>query len=145
MIWSITKGLSSKKEYNEEGPISRSALHYWGERGDSNPHGFTRQILSLVRLPIPPLSHVFFFNSFPAFPRRRLLHCRENGRDCLHLLHIRTPDRLLLFRFHPRCSLLHHAVHPLESHRHMLRRGVKVLLRCPEVLVPGDQLNGRSV
>ena len=28
-----------------------------GERGDSNPHGFTRQILSLVRLPIPPLSH----------------------------------------------------------------------------------------
>ena len=30
----------------------------WCERGDSNPHGFTRQILSLVRLPIPPLSHV---------------------------------------------------------------------------------------
>src|SRR5207342_2608237 len=29
----------------------------WCERGDSNPHGFTRQILSLVRLPIPPLSH----------------------------------------------------------------------------------------
>jgi hypothetical protein len=28
----------------------------WCERGDSNPHGFTRQILSLVRLPIPPLS-----------------------------------------------------------------------------------------
>jgi hypothetical protein len=31
----------------------------WCERGDSNPHGFTRQILSLVRLPIPPLSHTF--------------------------------------------------------------------------------------
>jgi hypothetical protein len=30
---------------------------FWCERGDSNPHGFTRQILSLVRLPIPPLSH----------------------------------------------------------------------------------------
>ena len=30
----------------------------WCERGDSNPHGFTRQILSLVRLPIPPLSRV---------------------------------------------------------------------------------------
>jgi hypothetical protein len=30
----------------------------WCERGDSNPHGFTRQILSLVRLPIPPLSHM---------------------------------------------------------------------------------------
>jgi hypothetical protein len=28
----------------------------WCERGDSNPHGFPRQILSLVRLPIPPLS-----------------------------------------------------------------------------------------
>jgi hypothetical protein len=31
-------------------------LCIWCERGDSNPHGFTRQILSLVRLPIPPLS-----------------------------------------------------------------------------------------
>jgi hypothetical protein len=30
----------------------------WCERGDSNPHGFTRQILSLVRLPIPPLSQL---------------------------------------------------------------------------------------
>ena len=29
----------------------------WCERGESNPHGFPRQILSLVRLPIPPLSH----------------------------------------------------------------------------------------
>ena len=28
----------------------------WCERGDSNPHGLLRQILSLVRLPIPPLS-----------------------------------------------------------------------------------------
>ena len=35
---------------------TESASH-WCERGDSNPHGFTRQILSLVRLPIPPLSH----------------------------------------------------------------------------------------
>ena len=32
----------------------------WCERGDSNPHGFPRQILSLVRLPIPPLSHMLF-------------------------------------------------------------------------------------
>ena len=32
-------------------------MNLWCERGDSNPHGFTRQILSLVRLPIPPLSH----------------------------------------------------------------------------------------
>src|SRR5579863_1719633 len=29
----------------------------WCERGDSNPHGFPRQDLNLVRLPIPPLSH----------------------------------------------------------------------------------------
>jgi hypothetical protein len=29
----------------------------WCERGDSNPHALRRQILSLVRLPIPPLSH----------------------------------------------------------------------------------------
>ncbi len=32
----------------------------WCERGDSNPHGFTRQILSLVRLPIPPLSQRYW-------------------------------------------------------------------------------------
>ena len=30
----------------------------WCERGDSNPHGLPRQILSLVRLPIPPLSRL---------------------------------------------------------------------------------------
>src|SRR3984893_2321081 len=28
----------------------------WCERGDLNPHGLLRQILSLVRLPISPLS-----------------------------------------------------------------------------------------
>jgi len=36
---------------------SQKAVSYWCERGDSNPHGLLRQILSLVRLPIPPLSH----------------------------------------------------------------------------------------
>jgi hypothetical protein len=30
----------------------------WCERRDSNPHGFPHQILSLARLPVPPLSHV---------------------------------------------------------------------------------------
>ena len=30
----------------------------WCERGDLNPHGLLRQILSLVRLPISPLSHL---------------------------------------------------------------------------------------
>src|SRR5690349_13260385 len=32
-------------------------LFRWCERGDSNPHTFRYQILSLARLPIPPLSH----------------------------------------------------------------------------------------
>jgi hypothetical protein len=36
--------------------ILQFALISWCERGDSNPHGLPRQILSLVRLPIPPLS-----------------------------------------------------------------------------------------
>jgi hypothetical protein len=50
----LEKTTTQDKEY--EGTDSRSAVDYWCERGDSNPHGFTRQILSLVRLPIPPLS-----------------------------------------------------------------------------------------
>jgi hypothetical protein len=40
--------------------VSLWAESSWCERGDLNPHGFTRQILSLVRLPIPPLSHLTF-------------------------------------------------------------------------------------
>jgi hypothetical protein len=32
------------------------------ERGDSNPHAFRHQILSLARLPIPPLSQTFTVN-----------------------------------------------------------------------------------
>jgi hypothetical protein len=39
-------------------PDFMTVLQDWCERGDSNPHGLPRQILSLVRLPIPPLSHV---------------------------------------------------------------------------------------
>jgi hypothetical protein len=46
--------------HNEKRTDSTSALNDWCERGDSNPHGLPRQILSLVRLPIPPLSHVRF-------------------------------------------------------------------------------------
>jgi hypothetical protein len=48
---------------------SRSALSDWCERGDSNPHGFTRQILSLVRLPIPPLSHAHNYTKWREFFR----------------------------------------------------------------------------
>src|SRR6185295_18319443 len=33
-----------------------AARAVWCERGDSNPHGLPRQLLRLVRLPIPPLS-----------------------------------------------------------------------------------------
>ena len=43
---------------SEKGPIPRSALTLWCERGDLNPHGLPRQILSLVRLPISPLSRL---------------------------------------------------------------------------------------
>jgi hypothetical protein len=42
--------------HNEKHWEVRGVASCWCERGDSNPHGFTRQILSLVRLPIPPLS-----------------------------------------------------------------------------------------
>jgi hypothetical protein len=35
----------------------------WCERGESNPHGLPRQILSLVRLPVPPLSHELSYGS----------------------------------------------------------------------------------
>ena len=40
--------------------IATEESQEWCERGDLNPHGFPRQILSLVRLPIPPLSHALF-------------------------------------------------------------------------------------
>jgi hypothetical protein len=43
-------------EKNEKFKPQMNAKKDWCERGDSNPHGFPRQILSLVRLPIPPLS-----------------------------------------------------------------------------------------
>ena len=45
------------KNFGTRVSYSLSDSLVWCERGDSNPHGFTRQILSLVRLPIPPLSH----------------------------------------------------------------------------------------
>src|SRR5512132_584477 len=36
--------------------VCRLLFFHWCERGDSNPHTFRYQILSLARLPIPPLS-----------------------------------------------------------------------------------------
>jgi hypothetical protein len=47
--------------------LSTLTVNWWCERGDSNPHGLPRQILSLVRLPIPPLSHDFYVSNFNAF------------------------------------------------------------------------------
>src|SRR5580704_12800050 len=48
----------------------------WCERGDSNPHGLPRQILSLVRLPISPLSH---FAGHEIDDNRRPLGLHEDG------------------------------------------------------------------
>ena len=42
---------------NSKAVWSVATKNGWCERGDSNPHALRRQILSLVRLPIPPLSH----------------------------------------------------------------------------------------
>ena len=44
------------------------------ERGDLNPHGVTHQILSLARLPIPPLSRTLNKNGEP---------CRDRTYDPL--------------------------------------------------------------
>ena len=45
-LWSVHPNL---------GPLF--SVSDWCERGDSNPHPLRDQILSLARLPIPPLSH----------------------------------------------------------------------------------------
>lgn len=37
-----------------------AGIKKWCERGESNPHTVRRQILSLVRLPVPPPSHPIF-------------------------------------------------------------------------------------
>ena len=48
----------SGEESEKENQLQVIEGEAWCERGESNPHGFPRQILSLVRLPIPPLSHI---------------------------------------------------------------------------------------
>jgi hypothetical protein len=52
----------------------------WCERGDSNPHPLRDQILSLARLPIPPLSHwpiiLDSMRGCALFGEVRLLHAR---------------------------------------------------------------------
>ena len=44
-------------------------MRSWCERGDSNPHGLPRQLLRLVRLPIPPLSRQAEFGSRSRSPK----------------------------------------------------------------------------
>ena len=68
---------SARAECTSDGDNSRRreflfVANDWCERGDSNPHGFTRQILSLVRLPIPPLSQV---------ERRQRFHCNVKEKS----------------------------------------------------------------
>ena len=55
---------------------SEAAGGSWCERGDSNPHPLRDQILSLARLPIPPLSHDV---QFIILTRKR----KQNGRGGL--------------------------------------------------------------
>ena len=49
-------GLGMGWGLGHENQLSGGRWKGWCERGDLNPHGFLRQILSLVRLPISPLS-----------------------------------------------------------------------------------------
>ncbi len=66
-------------------PRSARNVRHWCERGDSNPHGFTRQILSLVRLPIPPLSQSYFSAVYTTSLRAQCNNAqrRERGQASL--------------------------------------------------------------
>ena len=61
-----------KFRHSRKSRLQRCLVSFWCERGDSNPHGFTRQILSLVRLPIPPLSHLFSVFYIHCFWRKQI-------------------------------------------------------------------------
>jgi hypothetical protein len=65
----------------------------WCERGDSNPHGFTRQILSLVRLPIPPLSRFVESNTY-----RKTVTAQFGSVHDLLTIFVRPRPRLLRSR-----------------------------------------------
>jgi hypothetical protein len=95
---SISVEQTAASRSHKLGPMKKSrfdesVLTYWCERGDSNPHGFTRQILSLVRLPIPPLSLVppmgttwnykSFADGVGTFSRRSFPFWGQLGQDNL--------------------------------------------------------------
>ena len=54
---------------------SENSVSDWCERGDLNPHGFPRWILSPVRLPIPPLSRAHSMEFKPYLPPRHCVLC----------------------------------------------------------------------
>ncbi len=87
--------------HGRKGADSPSTLSCWCERGDSNPHGFPRQILSLVRLPIPPLSQSDFhsLDANACWWQRRTLGLKERTIVPLRLaFFLRDQLRGRLFR-----------------------------------------------
>jgi hypothetical protein len=53
----------------------------WCERGDSNPHPLRDQILSLARLPIPPLSRTAIINQEGLINPRQRAAKAASGSD----------------------------------------------------------------
>ena len=51
---SISAQINHKHNFHQESILPKDAP--WCERGDSNPHARRHKILSLARLPLPPLS-----------------------------------------------------------------------------------------
>src|SRR5262252_3968969 len=78
----------------------------WCERGDSNPHTFRYQILSLARLPIPPLSRSRENSTALGVARNRVrTPCVNKGKSIHHEV-TKTPKNLELahrFCFGPLC------------------------------------------
>ena len=71
--------------HSGEVPRFRFPVSHWCERRDSNPHGFPRQILSLVRLPIPPLSQAHVMPQSSSRSRLKIERkAHENGTVHLH-------------------------------------------------------------
>src|ERR1700685_4671709 len=82
------------KENSEPGERSKKV---WSERGYTTPHGFPRQILSLVRLPIPPLSQAMKWIGEEDSTAGRTFRNNERvlaGHACQHFTRV-TPAQQL--------------------------------------------------